>query len=77
MTTRHREPTLPPTRPLAILDAAGRPLWAALGGPGYAYDDRLEALWRAGQRAARGDARVEATPARGASERGPSGRRVG
>lgn len=54
MTTRHREPTLPPTRPLAILDAAGRPLWAALGGPGYAYDDRLEALWRAGQRAARG-----------------------
>lgn len=36
--------------------SAGRPLWAALGGPGYAYayDDRLETLWRAGQRAARG-----------------------
>ncbi len=36
MTTHHRKPTLPPTRPLAILDADGRPLWAALGGPGYA-----------------------------------------
>ena len=24
----------PPARPLAILDANGRPLWAALGGPG-------------------------------------------
>ena len=34
--------------------SAGRPLWAALGGPGYAYDDRLKALWRAGQRPARG-----------------------
>ncbi len=44
----------PPARPLAILDANGRPLWAALGGPGYAYDDRLEALWRAGQRPVRG-----------------------
>ena len=34
------KPTLPPTRPLAILDADGRPLWAA--------------LWRAGQRPVRG-----------------------
>lgn len=45
------EPRVLRSWPLVQLDTSGRPMWAVLGQPGaYAYDARLEALWRRAQR---------------------------
>lgn len=45
------EPRVVRTWPLVRLDDDGRPMWAVMGMPGeYAYDMRLESLWRRAQR---------------------------
>ena len=46
------EPRVERTWPLAILDDDGRPMWHRIGTnpPEYAYDRRVEALWRRAQR---------------------------